>query len=65
MFTIQITPDTELLDAVYAGDRFGGNWLGQPVVLVDCGICNAIFRPPLPPPREDSHCTVNRPKGSD
>ena len=28
-------------------------------------LCNAIVRPPSPPPREDSHGTVNRPKGSD
>ena len=49
---------------MYAGDRLGGKtgftnqsywWI---VVL-----CNAIVRPPSPPPREDSHCTVNRPRG--
>ena len=26
-------------------------------------LCNDIVRPPSPPPREDSHCTVNRPWG--
>ena len=26
-------------------------------------LCNAIVRPPSPPPREDSHCTINRPRG--
>ena len=35
--TFKLTPDTELLANVYAGDRLGGNWLDQPVVLVDCG----------------------------
>ena len=33
----KLTPDTGLLENVYAGDRLGGNWLDQPVVLVDCG----------------------------
>ena len=28
-------------------------------------LCNAIVRPPFPPPREDSRCTVNRQKGID
>ena len=51
---------------MYAGDRLSGNWHDPPVILVDCGtlvLCNAIVRHPSPPPREDSHCTVNRPKG--
>ena len=36
--TFKLTPDTVLLENVYAGDRLGGNWLDQPVGLVDCGI---------------------------
>ena len=51
----KLTPDTDILENVYAGDRLGGKtgltnqsyrWI---VVL-----CNAIVRPPSPPPREDS-----------
>ena len=60
----KLTPDTDILENVYAGDRLGGktgltNQLYRWIVV----LCNAIVRPPSPPPREDSHCTVNRPRG--
>ena len=49
----KLTPDTELLETVCAGDRFGGNWLGS------TSHTGGLWYFVMPPLREDSHSTVN------
>ena len=58
MIPFKLTPDTELLEIVYVGNKV---WWEPELTNQSCWIVvlsNVIVRPPSPPPRGHPLCTV-------